>query len=141
MTPSRARALAGTLAGGLALAAGPGEGPPSFEREIRVEAAGRVAVRLDRDVYEGAREDLGDVRLLDEVGREVPYVIEREGPGSGAGDLRPAVRNRGWRADGAATAVLDFGGRAWKTRLQLRLTGDNRRRVLSRAATTTGPPG
>jgi hypothetical protein len=40
------------------------------------------------------------------------------------------IRNRGWRADGAATAVLDFGRRLGKRRLQLRLSGDNfRRRV------------
>jgi hypothetical protein len=128
LRPAGRALLAASLAGGPALAAG--EAPPSFEREIRLETAGRVAVRLDRAVYEGAREDLGDLRVRDGRGREVPYVIDRAEPGGRAGDLRPAVRNRGWRADGAATAVLDFGGRTGKRRLELRLSGDNfRRRV------------
>ena len=48
----------------------------------------------------------------------------------GLPEARPAIRNRGWSADGAATAVLDFGRRLGKRRLQLRLSGDNfRRRV------------
>jgi len=127
LRPPPALGLGAILATGVALAS---SAPPSFEREIRVEAAGRVAVRLDRDVYEGARSDLGDLRVLDARGREVAYVIDRTSPGGRAADVRPAVRNRGWRADGAATAVLDFGGRVGKRRLELRLSGDNfRRRV------------
>jgi hypothetical protein len=102
----------------------------SLERSVPVDAAGRVAVRLHREVYEAARPDLGDLRVLDETGREVPYVVDRAEPSSALSDLRPAVRNRGWRADGAATAVLDFGGRVAKGRLALRLSGDSfRRRV------------
>lgn len=120
-------ALAAPFAAGVALGA---PAPPAFERAIRVDTAGRVAVRLDRDVYEGARRDLGDLRVLDERGREVPYVIDGASPGGRAADVRPAVRNRGWRADGSATAVLDFGRRVGKRRLELRLSGDNfRRRV------------
>lgn len=127
MRRSLALGLAAFLATGVALAS---SAPPSFEREIRVEAAGRVAVRLDRDVYEGARRDLGDLRVLDARGREVAYVIDGTSPGGRAAEVRPAVRNRGWRRDGAATAVLDFGGRVGKRRLELRLSGDNfRRRV------------
>jgi len=58
--------------------------PPAFERDIASDAPGRVSVRLDRDVYEGAREDLGDLRVVDVRGRDVPYVIDRGGaPGDG----------------------------------------------------------
>lgn len=120
--------LAAFLATGVALGS---SAPPSFEREIRVEAAGRVAVGLDRDVYEGARRDLGDLRVLDARGREVPYVIDGTSPGGRTADVRPAVRNRGWRRDGSATAVLDFGGRVGKRRLALRLSGDNFRRLVA----------
>jgi hypothetical protein len=115
---------------GLAVAGAPGEAPPSFEREIEAVAAGRVAVRLDRDVYEAARADLGDLRVVDGRGREVAYVIDRGELRAPVVEVRPGVRNRGWRADGAATAVLDFGRRLAKHRLALRLSGDNfRRRV------------
>jgi hypothetical protein len=130
LTPPRACLLATALLAGEALAAGPGGAVPALEREIRVDAAGRVAVRLDRDAYEGAREDLGDLRVQDEGGREVPYVLDRAGPRGRGEDLRPALRNNGWRKDGSVTAVLDFGARVAKRRLELRLSGDNfRRRV------------
>lgn len=115
-------------AAAFALAASPS--PPAFERAISVDGAGRVAVRLDRDVFEAARADLGDLRLIDARGRDVPYLLDRAEPGGPAPEIRPTVRNRGWRSDGAATAVLDFGGRVGKRRLALRLSGDNfRRRV------------
>ena len=123
------RLLAVTATGALAVAAAPSPVPPAFERPIEVAAPGRVFVRLDRDVYEAARADLGDLRVSDERGRDVPYVIDRAEP-LGLPEARPAIRNRGWSADGAATAVLDFGRRLGKRRLQLRLSGDNfRRRV------------
>ena len=129
MTHRTVHLLAVIAAGALAVAAVPSPVPPAFERTIEVNAPGRVFVRLDRDVYEAAYADLGDLRVSDERGRDVPYVIDRAEP-LGFPDARPAIRNRGWSADGAATAVLDFGGRAGKRRLQLRLSGDNfRRRV------------
>ena len=115
-----------TATGAVALAA---SSPPVYERPIEVAAPGRVSVRLDRDVYEAARPDLGDLRVLDERGRDVPYVIDRA-ERLGLPEARPGIRNRGWSADGVATAVLDFGRRLGKRRLQLRLSGDNfRRRV------------
>lgn len=115
--------------GAPALAAASSPAPPAWERPIEVVAPGRVSVRLDRDVYEAARADLGDLRVLDERGRDIPYVIDR-GERLGLPEARPGIRNRGWTADGAATAVLDFGRRLDKRRLQLRLSGDNfRRRV------------
>lgn len=114
-----------------ALVAAAAPGPPAFERVVRVDEAGRAALVLDRDVYESARADLGDLRLLDPSGREVAYVLDRGGTSARSGPVRPEVRNRGWRADGAATAVLDFGARVAKRRLTLRLSGDNFRRPVS----------
>ena len=122
------RLLVVTATGALAVAAAPS--PPAYERAIEVDAPGRVTARLDREVYEGARADLGDLRVLDLRGRDVPYLIDRAEP-PGLAEARPAIRNRGWNADGAATAVLDFGRRLGKRRLQLRLSGDNFRRRVS----------
>jgi hypothetical protein len=124
-----ARLLAVTATGALCVAAAPSPLPPAFQRPIEVKAQGRVFVLLDRDVYEAARADLGDLRVSDERGRDVPYVVDRA-ERLDLPEARPAIRNRGWTADGAATAVLDFEGRLAKRRLQLRLSGDNfRRRV------------
>jgi hypothetical protein len=91
---------------------------------------GLVGVRLDRHVYEAARDDLADLRLLDRRGDDVPYVLDL-GRGPGRAEVRPRMRNRGHRPDGSATVVLDFGERVEKDRLVLRLTGRNfRRRVV-----------
>ncbi len=80
-------------------------------------------------MYEAARSDLGDLRILDPRGEPVPYTVDRGllGPQP---ERRPRVRNRGIVRGGPATAVLDFGGKTGKERLSLRLSGDNfRRRV------------
>ena len=137
MRPRAVPLLAVTATGALAFAAAPSPVPPAFERPIEGTAPGRVFVRLDRDVYEAARADLGDLRVLDERGRAVPYVIDRAEP-LDLPEVRPAIRNRGWTADGAATAVLDFGGRLGKRRLQLRLSGDNFRRRVAVEGGDTG---
>ncbi len=115
----------------LAQAVGPVDSSsPAFERPIEIVRPGRVAVRLDREIYEGARSDLGDVRVLDDAGGLVPFLLDRGEASAPRTDVVAAVRNQGWRADGAATAVLDFADRVHKTRLRLALSGENfRRRV------------
>jgi hypothetical protein len=118
--------------------AGPAPAPRDVERSIAAGGGGRVAVRLDREVYEAAREDLGDLRVLDEDGRLVPFLLDRgERPGPRS-ELRAEVRNRAYRPDGAATAVLDLGGRVRKTRLRLELSGDNFRRRVAVEASDDG---
>jgi hypothetical protein len=102
---------------------------PAFERVIEVPGPGLFAVRLDRHVYEAARADLGDLRILDRHEDDVPYVLDR-GLGRPRPETRPRMRNRGHAPDRSATVILDFGGRLEKDRLVLRLTGQNfRRRV------------
>jgi len=126
---SLAVGLVAVLAGTSAGAAG-AKTSPAFEREVRVAGPGLVAVPLDRHVYEAARADLGDLRVLDARGDPLPYTLDR-GLSGPQPERRPEVRNRGTVRDGAATAVLDFGGRVGKERLALRLSGDNfRRRVI-----------
>jgi hypothetical protein len=66
-----------------ALASAAAAAPSAFERDIASDAPGRVSLRLDRDVYEGARADLGDLRVVDARGRDVPYVIDGGLPGLG----------------------------------------------------------
>jgi hypothetical protein len=114
-----------------AAAPSPRSAEPTCERSIERASPGRVVVRLDRGVYESARADLGDLRVVDERGVQVPFLIDRgQAESPQLGDLRPKVRNRAWRSDGASVAVLDFGGRLVKQRLRLALSGQNfRRRV------------
>lgn len=117
-------------AAALGLAATPRPDTPTVERVIDIPRAGRVAVVLDRDVYETARPDLGDLRVVDGEDRPVPYLLERvsEEP---AAVKRPVLLNRGFVRGQSATVTLDFGGPVRKRDLHLALSGDNfRRRVI-----------
>jgi hypothetical protein len=123
----------------LAAAAASASSPPAFERTVEADGPGRVAVRLDRDVYEAARADLGDVRVLDDAGHLVPFVLDRGERAARSEERRPALLNRGRTAAGEATVDLDFGPRpAARSRLQLRLSGDNFRRGVGVAGSADG---
>ena len=121
MTP-RAWAVCAVLAASPAAAAEVG-------RDIAPDAPGPAVVVLDRDVYENARADLGDLRVFDDQGRETPYLLahagERPGPST-----RPAMRDASFVRGRKAMVTLDFGAPTLKSSLTLALTGDNfRRRV------------
>jgi hypothetical protein len=116
-------------AAALCLAAAPAD-TPTVERRIDVRRAGRATVVLDRDVYEHARPDLGDLRVLDGDDRPVSYLLERIGEETPA-MKRPVVLNRGFVRGQSATVTLDFQGPVLKRELALSLSGDNfRRRVV-----------
>jgi hypothetical protein len=68
----------------------------------------------------------------------VPYALDRGGPADRQADLQPTLRNHGWIEGGETTAVLDFGARAPKSRLLLRLSGDNFRRRVAVAGSDDG---
>ncbi len=113
----------------LALLALAGTDRPAVERPIAVEGPGRVAVPLDRDVYAEARADLGDIRVVDDTGRRVPFVIDRDAP-EPPPPLHPVVLNRAFVAGKTAIATLDFGQKVRKSALRVSLSGANfRRRV------------
>jgi hypothetical protein len=99
-------------------------------REITT-AGGRTFVLLDGDVYEHARVDLGDLRVVDDQGGAVPYLLDRSAETTVTEARRPEIQNRGFQRGEHATATLDFGGPVLKREIRLRLSGDNfRRRVV-----------
>jgi len=122
------------LATALALAAA-SPSPPTVEREIEAPRSGRLAVDLDRDVYDAARLDLGDLRVVDESGAPVPYFVEH-GVAAGTRERRtPRTLNRSFLRSRAEIVTLDFGERLWKSDVTLSLAGDNfRRRVVVEAS-------
>jgi hypothetical protein len=114
----------------LSLLAGPRAGA-AVQRDLDLAAPGRVVLTLDRDVYERARPDLADLRIFDEAGREVPYLLERALDDARTELRRPAVRDRAFVRGQRATVTLDFGASTLKDHLVLALSGDNfRRRVV-----------
>jgi hypothetical protein len=88
-----------------------------------------VVLTLDANVYENARADLGDLRVVDDSGGETPYLLARvdDRPPE---PRRPAFRDVSFVRGKKAMATLDFGAPTLKGRLALSLPGDNfRRRV------------
>jgi hypothetical protein len=98
-------------------------------RPVEPAAPGPAVFVLDRDVYENARADLGDLRVLDDTGRETPYLLALadERP---ATSVHPAIRDASFVRGVRAMVTLDFGAPTPKSELVLSLSGDNfRRRV------------
>ena len=92
------------------------------------------------DVYEGARADLGDLRVVDASGAEVPYLLERVEDAAALPAQRPRIGNRSFLRGQEAQATLDFGAPTLKTELTLALSGDNfRRRVKVEGRARTDP--
>jgi uncharacterized protein DUF3999 len=120
----RPEALAAFLLGAAATAGA------EVVRPVEAPGPGPVVVTLDRDVYERARADLGDLRVLDDTGRETPYLLARADV-QAVPVRRPAIRDAGFVRGSKAVATLDFGAPTLKSHLALALSGDNfRRRVM-----------
>lgn len=104
-------------------------GAAEVTREVGAPGPGPSVIVLDRDVYENARADLGDLRISDDNGRETPYLLARadERPAPAA---HPALRDASFVRGQRAMVTLDFGAPTLKSQLTLALSGDNfRRRV------------
>jgi hypothetical protein len=102
----------------------------TWEQPIEVSQPGRLAVVIDRHVYAKARPDLADLRVVDESGRLVAYLLERTSTVA-ISPLQPAPLNREFEKGRSESVTLDFGGVVKKHALQLRLSGDNFRRHVS----------
>jgi hypothetical protein len=112
----------------LALAAAPAGA--AVQRQVALSGPGRAVIALDRDVYERARPDLADLRMVDDSGREAAYLLERVEDETRAELKRPLPSDRGFVRRDHATVTLDFGAPTLKDHLVLALSGDNfRRRV------------
>ena len=87
-----------------------------YERDLQ-SSGGLTAFEPDGPMYEHAALDLGDLRILDSSGQQVPWRLT---PVRGDEQLRAAtVLNAGTEGD-AAVALLDFGPeRVVRTRIQL----------------------
>lgn len=99
----------------------------SWEQAIEVSQPGRAAVVIDSHVYAQARTDLADLRVVDERGALVPYLIERTTTAV-VSPLQPALLNREFEPARSESVTLDFERAVKKHALQLRLSGDNFRR-------------
>lgn len=85
---------------------------------------------LAPDVYNLARPDLGDIRLMDDQSKQVPYVIARPKDTVERQQHHPSLINRSTNAENAALVTLDFGQRVIKNSIEVVTQGANFRRAV-----------
>jgi len=85
---------------------------------------------LTPDIYDAARLDLGDIRLVDSHGEEVPYVLARPKDTTESPRYEPAIINRSTNAGNAAMVTLDFRKKVMKNSIEVATRGNNFRRAV-----------
>ena len=85
---------------------------------------------LTPDVYNAARPDLGDIRLVNTSGEQVPYVLARPKDSMEKQQYEPDVINRSTNADKAAIVTLDFAKKTVKNSIEVITEGNNFRRAV-----------
>ena len=85
---------------------------------------------LTPEIYNAARVDLGDIRLIDAYGEQVPYVLTKPRDISQKRQYKPEVINRATIMNGVAMATLDFGDKTVKNSIEVITRGDNFRRAV-----------
>jgi hypothetical protein len=103
-----------------------------YRAEVTIESGTEDYCRLllTPEVYNAARVDLGDIRLVDSNGKQVPYTIVKPKDTEERQHYKPAIINRSTSADKAALITLDFGEQVIKNSIEVITQGDNFRRPV-----------
>ncbi len=103
-----------------------------YRADVTVEdAVGEYCkLTLTPEVYNAARPDLGDIRLVDAHGEQVPYVLVKPKDTPEERKYELTVINRSTNADRAAMVTLDFGKKVAKNSIEVMTGGNNFRRAV-----------
>ncbi len=85
---------------------------------------------LTPDIYDAARPDLGDIRLVNPHGEQAPYVLVKPKDTTEERKYEPAVINRSTNVDRAAMVTLDFEKKVVKNSIEVMTRGNNFRRAV-----------
>jgi len=103
-----------------------------YKAEVTVEDGtgeyGRLI--LTPEIYDAARLDLADIRLLDAQDRQVPYVLAKARDITERLKYSPALINRSTNTEGSAMVTLDFGKQVVKNSVEVETGGNNFRRAV-----------
>ena len=103
-----------------------------YKAEVTVEDGtgeyGRLI--LTPGIYDAARLDLADIRLLDAQDRQVPYVLAKARDITERLKYSPALINRSTNTEGSAMVTLDFGKQVVKNSVEVETGGNNFRRAV-----------
>lgn len=103
-----------------------------YRAEVTIEKGADEYCRLTLtpEVYNVARRDLGDVRLINAAGEQIPYVLAESKETTRRQTYEPAVINRSINAQRAALVTLDFADKTTKTSIEVVTAGNNFRRAV-----------
>ena len=103
-----------------------------YQAQVTVEEGTGQYCRLTLapDIYDAARLDLADIRLLDDGGEQVPYVLAKPGDITDKLKYSPDLINRSTNTDGAAMVTLDFAKQIVKNQIEVETGGNNFRRAV-----------
>ncbi len=85
---------------------------------------------LTDEIYNVARGDLGDIRLVGEDGEQIPYVLARPKDVTKTIRYTPSIINRSTGENLSALVTLDFGKQTVKTSIEVKTGGNNFRRAV-----------
>jgi hypothetical protein len=89
-----------------------------------------LVLSVTPEIYNIARTDLADLRLIDRDGNQIPYVFTRDEEKDQTVKYNPAILNRSNDSQGNVIVTLDFGSQAIKNSIEVETTGDNFRRAV-----------
>jgi len=103
-----------------------------FKADVTIEDGTGEYCRLTLtpDIYNAARLDLGDIRLVDSHGEQVPYVLAKPQDTTESLKYQPAIINRSTNAENAAMVTLDFRTKVVKNSIEVVTGGNNFRRAV-----------
>jgi len=103
-----------------------------YRAQVTVEAGTSeyCSLTLTPEIYNAARSDLCDIRLLDAQGEQIAYVLAGPTDVTERRTYEPTVINRSTGAAGAAVVTLDFGDKTLKNCIEVITQGDNFRRAV-----------
>ena len=101
--------------------------------EITLEdtTAGYCRMDITPPIYDAARPDLSDLRIVDAAGQQVPYVLVVPRDTSHKQGYFPTVLNRVKGAQNSSLVTLDFGRQTVKNSIEVNTGGRNFRRAVT----------
>ncbi len=104
-----------------------------YQAEVNVADSNEQYCRLaiTPEIYNVARTDLGDIRLVSSDGSQVPYILFKATDIKEKKEYAPTVINRSTGKNKAAMVTLDFGKQEIKNSIEIITQGDNFRRAVA----------
>jgi hypothetical protein len=100
--------------------------------EITIDGDAKKYARVDitPEIYDAAKLDLSDIRIIDSQGQQVPYLLTKPNDVTEKYRYAPDVINRSTNARNDSLVTLDFGKQTMKNSIEVETGGNNFRRAV-----------